>query len=188
MILRRTQARTLIRTRLGTDQLPPYARATHLGLRDRQGRESAVNPLFLEETLQMLLTLNVVAQDQNNRYGDGRLRIDEARLSQMQVSDTIYTLLLSRLDQLPAAERGLLQYASVIGREFDLATLVGISPSLTRETAVQLLETLVPSRFGAAAHSWAWCQRTCIPTQSHPSGRLPKPFLRTPPIIARNHC
>ncbi|WP_420631589.1 adenylate/guanylate cyclase domain-containing protein [Candidatus Leptofilum sp.] len=134
------QARNLVQARLGTTQLPPLLEQ-RLGLRDRQGRESAVNPLFLEETLQMLLSLDVVAHD-SNRYGDGRLRIDEVRLSQMQVSDTIYTLLLSRLDQLPAAERGLLQYASVIGREFDLPTLVAISPSLTRETAVELLEAL----------------------------------------------
>ena len=135
------QARRLIRDRLGTDQLP-LVLEQRLGLRDRQGRESAVNPLFLEESLQMMLSLDVVAVDQS-KYGDGRLRVDEARLAQMQVSDTIYTLLLSRLDQLPAAERGLLQYASVIGREFDLATLVAISPGMSRETAVELLGTLV---------------------------------------------
>ncbi|MFZ1398237.1 MAG: AAA family ATPase, partial [Candidatus Promineifilaceae bacterium] len=135
------QARRLIQERLGTDQLPSVLEQ-RLGLRDRQGRESAVNPLFLEESLQMMLSLNVVAVDQS-KYGDGRLRIDEARLSQMHVSDTIYTLLLSRLDQLPAAERGLLQVASVIGREFDLATLVAISPGLSRETAVELLQALM---------------------------------------------
>ncbi|MCB8928759.1 MAG: AAA family ATPase [Ardenticatenaceae bacterium] len=135
------QARRLVRERLGTDQLPALLEQ-RLGLRDRQGRESAVNPLFLEETLQMMMSTDVISVDKN-KYGDGRLLIDEARLSQMQVSDTIYTLLLSRLDQLPAAERGLLQFASVIGREFDLITLVAISPGLTRETAVELLEALV---------------------------------------------
>lgn len=135
------QARRLIRDQLGTDQLP-LVLEQRLGLRDRQGRESAVNPLFLEESLQMMLSLNVVAVEQS-KYGDGRLRVDEVRLSQIQVSDTINTLLLSRLDQLPAAERGLLQYASVIGREFDLPTLVAISPGLNRETAVDLLKALV---------------------------------------------
>ncbi|MCB8979674.1 MAG: AAA family ATPase [Ardenticatenaceae bacterium] len=135
------QARRLIRERLGTDQLPLLLEQ-RLGLRDRQGRESAVNPLFLEESLQLMLSLQVVELDKN-KYGDGRLRINEAALANMQVSDTIYTLLLSRLDQLPAAERGLLQTASVIGREFDLATLVAISPGLSRETAVELLNTLV---------------------------------------------
>ena len=135
------QARRLIRERLGTDQLPLLLEQ-RLGLRDRLGRESAVNPLFLEESLQLMLSLQVVELDKN-KYGDGRLRINEAELANMQVSDTIYTLLLSRLDQLPAAERGLLQTASVIGREFDLATLVAISPGLSRETAVDLLNTLV---------------------------------------------
>lgn len=135
------QARRLIHERLATDQLPLVVEQ-RLGLRDRQGRESAVNPLFLEETLQLMLSLDVVAVEPN-QYGNGRLRIDEARLAQMEVPDTIYTLLLARLDQLPAAERGLLQVASVIGREFDLATLVAISPRLSREAAIELLDTLV---------------------------------------------
>ncbi len=135
------QARRLIHERLGTDQLPLVVEQ-RLGLRDRQGRESDVNPLFLEETLQLMLSLDVVAVEPN-QYGNGRLRIDEARLAQMQVPDTIYTLLLARLDQLPAAERGLLQVASVIGREFDLSTLVAISPGLSREAAIELLATLV---------------------------------------------
>lgn len=135
------QARRLIRERLGTDQLPLVVEQ-RLGLRDRQGRESAVNPLFLEETLQLMLSLDVVVVE-SNKSGNSRLRIDEARLAQMQLSDTIYTLLLARLDQLPAAERGLLQLASVIGREFDLATLVAMSPGLNRESAIELLDTLV---------------------------------------------
>ncbi|MCP4422727.1 MAG: AAA family ATPase, partial [Chloroflexi bacterium] len=134
------QARRLIRQRLGTDQLPMLVEQ-RLGLRDRQGRESAVNPLFLEESLQMMLSLNVVQSD-TSRFANDNVRFDEARLVNMQVPDTIYTLLLSRLDQLPAAGRGLLQTASVIGREFDLATLVAISSGLKRETAVDLLAAL----------------------------------------------
>lgn len=135
------QARYLIRQRLGTDQLPMLVEQ-RLGLRDRQGRESAVNPLFLEESLQMMLSTGVVEQDKS-QYASLPVRFDEARLAKMQVPDTIYTLLLSRLDQLPAAGRGLLQTASVIGREFDLATLVAVSPGLDRETAVSLLDELI---------------------------------------------
>ena len=134
------QARRLIQERLGTDQLPLIVEQ-RLGLRDRQGRESAVNPLFLEETLQMMLSSDVAAVDRG-KYGDDHIHIDEAKLAQVQVPDTIYTLLLSRLDQLPAVERSLLQTASVIGREFDLATLVAISPGLNRETAVDVLDGL----------------------------------------------
>ena len=87
------QARHLIRERLGTDELPLVVEQ-RLGLRDRQGRESAVNPLFLEETLQLMLSLDVVAVE-SNQYGNGRLRIDEVRLAQMQVPDTIYTRITS---------------------------------------------------------------------------------------------
>lgn len=135
------QARQLIQQRLGSSQLP-LAVEQRLGLRDRQGRESAVNPLFLEETLQLLADQNVVTVDKG-KYADGRIRIDEAKLAQMQVPDSVSALFLSRLDRLPAAERSLLQTASVIGREFDLATLVAISPGLDRETAAKTLATLV---------------------------------------------
>ena len=135
------QARQLIQARLGTDQLPKSVEQ-RMGLRDRQGRESDVNPLFLEETLQLMLALDVVVVDQN-KYGDGRIHIDEAKLAQVPVPDTIHTLLLSRLDQLPAVARSLLQTASVIGREFDLATLVAITPGVPRETAVLLLDELI---------------------------------------------
>jgi class 3 adenylate cyclase/tetratricopeptide (TPR) repeat protein len=135
------QARRLIHDRLGTDQLPMLVEQ-RLGLRDRQGRESAVNPLFLEESLQMMLSMNIVELDKS-RYASQPVRFDEARLAKMEVPDTIYTLLLSRLDRLPAAERGLLQTASVIGREFDLTTLIAISPGLDRETAASLLDELV---------------------------------------------
>lgn len=117
-----------------------------------------------------MLSLQVVELDEN-KYGDGRLRINEVELAKMQVSDTIYTLLLSRLDQLPAAERGLLQTASVIGREFDLTTLVAIFAGLSRETAVELLNTLVQTDLvqqlsaGLAPMpllpSTTWCTRWC---------------------------
>ena len=55
----------------------------------------------------------------------------------------VITLLLARLDRLPAASRSLLQVAAVIGREFDLETLVAIHPALTSEAIVDLLEELV---------------------------------------------
>jgi class 3 adenylate cyclase/tetratricopeptide (TPR) repeat protein len=63
------------------------------------------NPLFVEETIRMLAE------------GDGRTRIPE----------TLQALIAARIDVLPAAEKALLQRASVIGRIFWLAALAHVS-------------------------------------------------------------
>lgn len=54
--------------------------------------------------------------------------------------DTLYAFLLAQLDQLSAAGRSLLQVAAVIGAEFDLTTLVAVTPGMSAEMALNLLE------------------------------------------------
>ncbi|KAA3664861.1 MAG: hypothetical protein DWQ04_03600 [Chloroflexi bacterium] len=71
------------------------------------------------------------------------MRIQETGLLNMQVPDTIYNVLLARLDQIPAGGRSLLQGASVIGREFDLETLVAVMSGVSREEALMLLNGLL---------------------------------------------
>ncbi|MFQ5421608.1 MAG: AAA family ATPase, partial [Anaerolineae bacterium] len=97
----RDRARKLVKKRLGTDELPMLVEQ-RLGMRDRQGRGSPVNPLFLEESLKMMLA-NGVLRMQRDADGSCRVRIQETGLLNMQVPDTIYNVLLARLDQLPAA-------------------------------------------------------------------------------------
>ncbi|MCP5099820.1 MAG: AAA family ATPase, partial [Chloroflexi bacterium] len=116
------RAQQLVREQLGIDALPMLVEQ-RLGLRDRRGRSSPVNPLFLEESLKMMLDSGAV-RVQKVPGRRARVRIDETAIVKMQVPDTIYNVLLSRLDQFLPTERGLLQVASVIGREFDLETLV----------------------------------------------------------------
>ncbi len=134
-------ARQYVRGHLGTGDLPVLVEQ-RLGIRDRQGRTSSVNPLFLEESLKMMLTSGVLRVDEDG-YGNGRLQVDESRLTEMQVPDSIYAVMLSRLDQLSATSRNLLQIAAVIGREFDLYTLNAIAPQMEQTEIRSLLNELV---------------------------------------------
>lgn len=135
------RARQLITKQLKIDDLPMLVEQ-RLGLRDRQGRSSPVNPLFLEESLKMMLA-NGVLRVLPDAEGHHRVRIQEAGLLNMQVPDTIYNVLLARLDQFPAAGRSLLQVASVIGREFELEMLVSLMTGVSRAEALALLNGLL---------------------------------------------
>ena len=68
----------------------PLVLERHLGLHDERSR---VNPYFLEESIQMLLDIGVLEPD-------GSLLVDAQTLDKLDVPDSIYSLLLARLDQL----------------------------------------------------------------------------------------
>ena len=127
-------ARRLLQHLVGTAELPLPVEQ-HLGLRDREGRDSPVNPLFLEEALKVMTAVGVLETN-------GRLRVNEKLLDQVQIPDTIHGLLLARLDRLPQAGRDLLQVASVIGRQFALEPLNAISGRTSRNSVVKLLTQL----------------------------------------------
>ena len=134
------RAREIVRDRLGLAALPLLLEQ-RLGLRDRQGQASPVNPLFLEESLKMMLASGALLLDEDAQ-GHGRVRVDEEKLLRLPIPDTVYTIMLARLDQLSSAAHALLQVAAVIGREFDLPTLLVVAPDATMETAVPLLDEL----------------------------------------------
>ncbi len=129
------QARQLVYDMLGQKMELPLIMEQHLGIRDREGRESAVNPLFIEEAVKVMFETGALQVQE-------RVLINEDRLRVMQVPDTIHGLLLARLDSLPTLSRDLLQVAAVIGREFDLDTLATISPEMSRDQVVQILTGL----------------------------------------------
>lgn len=129
-----TSARRLLAQLVGTSELP-QAVEQHLGMRDREGRDSPVNPLFLEEALNVMMGAGVLRVN-------GRVQVDEAELARMQVPDTIHGLLLARLDRLPPAGRDLLQVASVIGRQFSVEPLEVIADTPLQQTVLQLLSDL----------------------------------------------
>lgn len=127
-------ARQLLHALTGATSLPA-AVEQHLGLRDREGRDSPVNPMFLEEAVNVMIEMGVLQIN-------GRVRVDEERLAQMHVPDTIHGLLLARIDRLSAAGREVLQVASVIGRQFALDALDTITPEMPRELMEALLADL----------------------------------------------
>ncbi|MCA9953842.1 MAG: tetratricopeptide repeat protein, partial [Anaerolineales bacterium] len=127
-------ARQMLHHLVGT-AASPQAVEQHLGMRDREGRDSPVNPLFLEEALNVMMGAGVLRVN-------GRVHVDEAELSRMQVPDTIHGLLLARLDRLPPAGRDLLQVASVIGRQFSAEPLQVIAQTPLQQTVLRLLTDL----------------------------------------------
>lgn len=129
------EGRNLLQDLVGVGALTPSIER-QLGLRDREGQDSPINPLFLREAVNVLLDVGVLARE------NGRLIIHEARLSQVQLPDTIHGLLLARLDRLPPASRDLLQVASVIGRQFGIEPLRVMLPGLTRSALNDLLSSL----------------------------------------------
>src|ERR671937_1199595 len=71
------------------------------------------NPLFVEETVRMVL-----------ESGDG---------ASERIPDTLQSLIAARIDRLPASEKLLLQRASVIGRVFWAGALQHLSPEFGEE-------------------------------------------------------
>ncbi|GJM40144.1 MAG: adenylyl cyclase [Ardenticatenaceae bacterium] len=146
-----TSARQLLAQLVGTSELPQPVEQ-HLGMRDREGRDSPVNPLFLEEALKVMMGAGVLRVN-------GRVQVNEAKLARMQVPDTIHGLLLARLDRLPPAGRDLLQVASVIGRQFAAEPLQVIAESPAQKIVLSLLSELSESemtRLISAAPEWIY--------------------------------
>jgi class 3 adenylate cyclase/tetratricopeptide (TPR) repeat protein len=109
-------------------RLPDSARA-------RIGQVAEGNPLFVEETLRMLVD-------------DGLLRLDDGRwrvagdLSPLSIPSTIHALLAARLDRLEAVERAVAERASVVGREFWRGAVAELCPEELRPTLGSQLQSL----------------------------------------------
>ncbi|MEO8293674.1 MAG: adenylate/guanylate cyclase domain-containing protein [Actinomycetota bacterium] len=79
------------------------------------------NPLFMEETLGMLIDDGLV------RLGDGRWTATES-LEDVTVPPTIQALLEARLDRLDEADRAVLGRAAIVGQVFYLEAVRALSP------------------------------------------------------------
>ena len=91
-------------------------------------RNAGGNPLFLEETVQMLLDEGVL------RPGSTEVH---AELETLPVPGTLQALIGSRLDRLPAAEKRLAQLASVVGLVFWPGALARIGSEGGAETDLE---------------------------------------------------
>jgi class 3 adenylate cyclase/predicted ATPase len=98
-------------------------------------RRSEGVPLYAVETVRMLLDRGLVAQD-------GARYVVTGDVKDLEVPETLQALVASRLDNLDAAGRALLQDAAVIGQSFTPATLVAVVKRPAAEVE-RVLESLV---------------------------------------------
>jgi len=94
------------------------------------------NPLFVEETLRMLVDDGLLEPTE----GSWTVTSD---LTGLSIPTTIQTLLSARLDRLPETERAVLERAAVIGRVFWWSALEALSPDPLRAELTQALQSLV---------------------------------------------
>jgi predicted ATPase len=87
------------------------------GFVERITHQAAGNPFYIEELLNYL-------QDRGIRPGD------RESLAQLDLPSTLYSLILSRMDQLAESQQTLMKVASVIGRSFRAAMVWGVYPQL----------------------------------------------------------
>lgn len=89
------------------------------------------NPFYIEELLNFIRNQGVDLQN-------------ATALAKVELPDSLQSLVLSRIDQLPEAPRRTLKVASVLGRAFRAQVLPGVYPSLGELDAVsEQLRTLV---------------------------------------------
>jgi class 3 adenylate cyclase/tetratricopeptide (TPR) repeat protein len=124
-----SETERLVRGLVGGTDLPAEA----------QSRIAAVaegNPLFVEETVRMLVDDDVL------QWLEGHWTVS-GELSSVAIPRTIHALLTARLDRLEPEERGVIERASVIGRSFWWGAVSALSPPELRLRVGACLQSLV---------------------------------------------
>lgn len=129
------QSERLLSELLAIPQLPQEFRRQVL-------QRAAGIPFYLEEILRMLIDRQVLCQK------DGRWSlVAGVDMQSMGVPDNVKGLILARFDGLEALHRRVLQSASVIGRQFDLAVLAAATKTIGEERLREVLSRLVEKAF-----------------------------------------
>jgi adenylate cyclase len=115
---------------LGTHELPEDFLERVIG-------RAEGNPLFIEETLKSLVESGALTQV------DGVWRVGED-VQELEVPDTIESVLTTRIGALNSATKSVLQYAAVVGRRFWAGVLADV---LARRPVDQELEQLLDGAF-----------------------------------------
>jgi class 3 adenylate cyclase/tetratricopeptide (TPR) repeat protein len=123
------QAETLIANLLGSADLPAEVAG-------RIVETAEGNPLFVEETLAMLIDDGLVARE------DGRW-VATGDLSGVTVPPSIHALLAARLDRLTSEERTVLEAAAVVGKQFPASAVRDLVPEDARPRVPGDLMSLV---------------------------------------------
>lgn len=92
------------------------------------------NPFFIEELVKMLIDERViqVGPPGLDSLDENTWSLDPSRLTGMHLPTTITGILQARFDSLPAEERLVLQWASIVGRTFWDGALAYLSEQTTR--------------------------------------------------------
>src|SRR3984893_14436238 len=94
------------------------------------------NPFFIEEMVRALFDQGVLVRN-------GAVKVTRS-LSEIHIPPTVKEILASRIDRLPADEKGLLQTLAVIGKEFPLGLVRGV----TRKSDEELERMLAALQLG----------------------------------------
>jgi class 3 adenylate cyclase/tetratricopeptide (TPR) repeat protein len=124
-----SQTERLIRGLVGGTDLPREARSQIAAVAEG-------NPLFVEETVRMLVDNEVL------QWLEGRWTIT-GELSSVAIPRTIHALLTARLDRLEPEERSVIERASAVGRSFWWGAVSELSPSELRPQIGTCLQSLV---------------------------------------------
>jgi class 3 adenylate cyclase/tetratricopeptide (TPR) repeat protein len=124
-----TQTDSLIRGLVGGTDVPLEART-------RIAEVTEGNPLFVEETIRMLVDDGVL------QHADGRWTV-AADLSGLAIPPTILALLAARLDRLEPEQRTVTERASVVGRSFWWGAVAELAPAELRPRVGACLQSLV---------------------------------------------
>jgi class 3 adenylate cyclase len=106
------------------------------GFRRRIAETAEGNPLFVEEMLGMLI------DEERLRRDEGKWVVPDEG-SSVPTPASIQSLLAARIDQLPEAEREILQRASIIGKVFWWGAVMDLSPAAERSRIASQLQNLV---------------------------------------------
>jgi predicted ATPase/class 3 adenylate cyclase len=104
--------------------------------RSRIAEAAEGNPLFVEETLSMMIDSGLL-----RNVGDHW--VPETDLATVSVPPSIQALLAARLDRLSAQERVVIQRASVIGRVFPLDAVRALTPDTEPDVVEMHLQALI---------------------------------------------
>ncbi|MGE0028454.1 MAG: adenylate/guanylate cyclase domain-containing protein [Thermoleophilia bacterium] len=124
--------------------------------RDRIVHAAAGNPLFVEQLLSMLVDTGRIARS------GGRWRV-QGDLSDLTVPPSVEAVVAARVDELPDAQRAVLEPASVAGEEFASAAVRALAADEVREAVPEHLRALAGRQMvealvepdGAADHRFA---------------------------------
>jgi class 3 adenylate cyclase/tetratricopeptide (TPR) repeat protein len=123
------QTETLLRGLAEGAELPVEARARIAALAEG-------NPLFVEETVRMLIDQGLLESH------DGRWSVT-GELSAIAIPPTIHALLTARLDRLDPEQRMVVERASIVGRSFWWGAVLHLAPAEVQPRVGGHLQSLV---------------------------------------------